>query len=145
MQRTLNINDLKRMLRISDPFLFIDSVDNIVPKKSGIGRKFLKQDEWFFESHFTDQPMMPGTLLEEAMLQTIVATVYSSEKFKNKICLITSSKTNFYSKIDKPTTLIINIKILKITRLKVETSAIIKSHDNIKIASGIYNYFISNR
>ena len=50
MQRTFNINDLKRMLRISDPFLFIDSVDNIVPRKSGIGRKLLKQDEWFFES-----------------------------------------------------------------------------------------------
>ena len=54
MQKTFNRYDLKRMLRISDPFLLIDIVDNIVPKKSGIGLKFLKNDEWFFASHFTD-------------------------------------------------------------------------------------------
>ena len=69
---------------------------------------------------------MPGTLIEEAMLQTIVATLYSSKKFKDKICLITSSKTNFYSKVEKPTILKIEIKILRITKLKVETNAIIK-------------------
>ena len=57
MQKTLNINDLKKMLRISDPFLFIDAVDSILPKKSGIGRKLLKQDEWFFTSHFIDEPV----------------------------------------------------------------------------------------
>ena len=39
MQKTLNKYDLKRMLRISDPFLLVDTVDNIVPKKSGIGQK----------------------------------------------------------------------------------------------------------
>jgi len=79
------------------------------------------------------------------MLQTIVATLYLSKKFKDKICLITSSKTNFYCKVDKPTTLKIEIKILRITKLKVETNAIVKNHENIKVASGKYNYFISSK
>ena len=49
-----------------------------MPKKSGIGRKLLKQDEWFFKSHFTDvEPVMPGTLQTECMLQTIIAVAMS--------------------------------------------------------------------
>lgn len=143
--RKLDKKQIISLTKITDPFLMIDRIEYIQELRSSKGLKKITKNSWFFKCHFINKPMMPGTLLEEAMLQTIVATVYSSKKFKNKICLITSSKTNFYSKIDKPTTLIINIKILKITRLKVETSAIIKSHDNIKIASGIYNYFISNR
>ena len=57
----------------------------------------------------------------------------------------TSNKKNFLSKVKKPTVLNINIQILKITKLKVETTAIVKNHKNIKIASGNYNYFISIR
>ena len=121
----------------------VDNVKNILSLKSATGIKEVNKNSWFFKCHFINQPMMPGTLIEEAMLQTIVATLYSSKKFKDKICLITSCKTNFYSKVDKPTILNIDIKILKITKLKVETKAIVKNHRNIKIASGNYNYFIS--
>ena len=121
----------------------VDNVKNILSLKSATGIKEVDKNSWFFKCHFINQPMMPGTLIEEAILQTIVATLYSSKKFKDKTCLITSCKTNFYSKVDKPTILNINIKILKITKLKVETKAIVKNHRNIKIASGNYNYFIS--
>mgnify|MGYP007000433992 CR=1 len=57
---------------------------------------------------------------------------------RNKICLITSCKTNFYAKVDVPTTLNINIKISKITKFKVEANAVVKNHKKIKIASGNY-------
>ena len=131
------------LTKITKPFLMIDNIKNILNLKSATGIKKVDKNSWFFKCHFINQPMMPGTLIQEAMLQTIVATLYSSKKFKDKICLITSSKTNFFSKVDKPTVLYIKIKILKITKLKVETIAIVKNHKNIKIASGNYNYFIS--
>ena len=99
MQKTFNRYDLKRMLRISDPFLLIDIVDNIVPKKSGIGLKFLKNDEWFFASHFTDQPVMPGTLQTECMLQTIIAVLLSATPSEKNKYLIVKSSVNFFSKI----------------------------------------------
>ena len=133
------------LTKIIHPFLMIDYIKKIVNLKSATGIKKVNKNSWFFKCHFTDQPMMPGTLLEEAMLQTIVATLYSSKKFENRVCLITSCNTNFYSKVYKPTILEIEIKILKITKLKVETNAIIKNHKNIKIASGKYNYFISKK
>ena len=141
--KELNKKKIISLTKITDPFLMVDNIRNILNLKSAIGVKKVNKDSWFFKCHFTNQPMMPGTLIEEAILQTIVATLYSSKKFKDKICLITNCKTNFYSKVDKPTILNINIKILKITKLKVETTAIVKNHKNIKIASGNYNYFIS--
>ena len=121
----------------------IDSVKNILDLRSATGIKKIDKNSWFFKCHFINQPMMPGTLIEESILQTIVATLYSNKKFENKKCLITSCKTNFYSKVNKPTTLVIDIKILKITKLKIKTFAIVKNIKEIKIASGNYNYFIS--
>ncbi len=143
--KQLNKKKIISLTGITEPFLMIDRIVNILDLKSATGKKKINKNSWFFKCHFIDQPMMPGTLIEEAMLQTIVTTLYSNKKFKKKICLITSCKTNFYSKVDLPTTLDINIKISKITRLKVETNAVVKNHKNIKIASGNYNYFISTK
>ena len=141
--KELNKKKIISLIKITDPFLMVDNVKNILSLKSATGIKEVNKNSWFFKCHFINQPMMPGTLIQETMLQTIIATLYSSKRFKDKICLITSSKTNFFSKVDKPTVLNINIQILKITKLKVETTAIVKNHKNIKIASGNYNYFIS--
>ena len=102
MKKTFNKDDLKRVLRISDPFLLLDTVDNIVPKKSGIGLKFLENDEWFFVSHFTDQPVMPGTLQTECMLQTIIAVSLSATPSEKNNYLIVKSSVNFFSKIIHP-------------------------------------------
>jgi len=141
--KDLNKKKIISLTKITEPFLMVDNIKNIFNLKSATGIKIVNKNSWFFKCHFTNQPMMPGTLIQEAMLQTIIATLYLSKRFKDKICLITSSKTNFFSKVDKPTVLNINIQILKITKLKVVTTAIVKNHKNIKIASGNYNYFIS--
>lgn len=131
------------LIKIISPFLMIDKIENIINLKSATGIKKVKKHSWFFNCHFLDRPMMPGTLIEEAILQTIIATLYNNKKFKNKLCLITSSQTSFYSKVEKPTILFINIKIIKITKFKVETTAIVSNNKNIKIADGNYKHFIS--
>lgn len=143
--KELNKKNITLLTKITEPFLMIDRITNILDMKSATGKKKIYKNSWFFKCHFINQPMMPGTLIEEAILQTIVGMLYSSKKFKNKICLIISCKTNFYSKVDKPTTLNIDIKILKITKLKVEASGLVYNNKNIKIASGNYNYFISTK
>ena len=141
--KKLNKKKIISLTKIINPFLMVDNVKNIVSLKSATGIKKVSKNAWFFKCHFTDQPMMPGTLIQESILQTIIATLYSSKKFKERICLITSSNTKFYSKVDKPTILNIKIKILKITKLKIEASAVVVDYKNVKIASGNYKYFIS--
>ena len=141
--KKLNKKKIISLTKIINPFLMVDNIKNIVSLKSATGIKKVSKNSWFFKCHFTDQPMMPGTLIQESILQTIIATLYSSKKFKERICLITSSNTKFYSKVDKPTILNIKIKILKITKLKIEASAVVVDYKNVKIASGNYKYFIS--
>ncbi len=143
--KNLDKKKIISLTKIKEPFLMIDKVKNIISLKSATGIKHVKKNSWFLKCHFFDNPMMPGTLIEESILQTIVSTLYSNRMFKDKICLITSSKTNFYAKINNPTILNIYIKILKINKIKIETFGIVKDQKNIKIASGNYNYFISKK
>ena len=143
--KNLNKKQIISLMKIKSPFLMIDKIKNIIDLKSSLGIKKINKNSWFFKCHFINDPLMPGTLVEEAMLQTIVSTLYSNKKFSNKIYLITSAKTNFYTKVSKPTTLRIYVKILKIKKLGIETSGIVKDHKNKKIASGNYNYFISKK
>ena len=58
---------------------------------------------------------MPGSLLIEAMLQTVVTIIYSDDKFKFKRSLIVKTQTSFFQKIDKSGIIIIKAKILKKT------------------------------
>ena len=65
----LNLNkiQLSNLLRITDPFLMIDEVKNIIPGKSGDGYKHLKKNSWFYKCHFVNEPIMPGTLQIESI------------------------------------------------------------------------------
>ncbi len=143
--KNLNKQKIILLTRINEPFLMVDKIINVINLKSATGIKKIKKNSWFFKAHFINDPIMPGTLIEESMLQTIVSTLYSNKKFNDKICFITSAKTNFYAKIKKPTILNIHIKIIKIKKLRIETSGIVKDSNNTKIASGNYNYFISKK
>ena len=133
------------LTKITQPFLMVDSLEKIKSLKSATGVKKVTRNSWFFKCHFIDQPMMPGTLIQESMLQTIIATLHTSQKFKDKTFLIINSKTNFYSKVDKPTVLKIDIKILKIRKSIIETFVVVSNNKNIKIATGNYKHFISSK
>tara|TARA_B110000259_G_scaffold131849_1_gene148744 strand:- start:86 stop:532 length:447 start_codon:yes stop_codon:yes gene_type:complete len=104
--------EIKKILKIKDPFLMIDKVKIISKNRLAEGVKVLRKDDWYFKSHFfNNDPVMPGTLQTEAMLQTTIATLYEKNK-KIKKYLIIKSETNFYFKISSPCTLIIKLKII---------------------------------
>ena len=136
---SLNKTQLSTLLRISDPFLMIDKVTNIIPSFSGCGSKHINKDEWFYKCHFTDEPIMPGTLQIEAMLQTIIAIIYSDTQLINKNCLITKSSANFYLKISTSGDLTINAQITKNDRGTVQGKADIY-FDNKKISDGVFKF-----
>ena len=145
MPKKMNKIQISKLIQINNPFLMIDEIHKLIPLKSGVGIKKITKNSWFFKCHFINNPVMPGTLIEESMLQTIVSIIYSNKKFKNKICLITSAKNSFFSKVNKPTTLHIESKILKVTLTKIEAKALIKDVNNKKIALGNFNYFITKK
>ncbi|SEG71388.1 3-hydroxyacyl-ACP dehydratase FabZ [Paenibacillus sp. UNC499MF] len=51
------------------PFLLIDRVTEVEPGVWARGYKNVSINEWFFQGHFPDEPIMPGVLITEAMAQ----------------------------------------------------------------------------
>ena len=133
----LNKKQLSKLLNINDPFLMIDNVKNIIPLKSGTGIKIIKKNEWFFKCHLTNNPLMPGTLQTEAMLQSIISVI--NFKKEHSLFLVTKLKTNFYSKINKSGIMNIKVTILKENRGILEAKSIIYFNKK-KTAEGIFNF-----
>lgn len=51
------------------PFLLVDRILSIEPKKRIVGIKNVTFNEPFFQGHFPGHPIMPGVLIVEAMAQ----------------------------------------------------------------------------
>lgn len=79
--------DPTELLPHRPPFLFVDTVDEIVPGHSARGRWRLGGDEWFFQGHFPGRPTLPGVLMCEAIAQVGALAVLADERFAGKLPL----------------------------------------------------------
>lgn len=81
----LNINEIKEIIPHRAPFLLLDRVDEL---EVGVSAKAIKNvtfNEYFFQGHFPDEPVMPGVLIIEALAQTGAVAILSKEENKGKI------------------------------------------------------------
>jgi UDP-3-O-[3-hydroxymyristoyl] N-acetylglucosamine deacetylase/3-hydroxyacyl-[acyl-carrier-protein] dehydratase len=65
----LDINAILKIMPHRYPFLLVDRVVNIEPKKRVVAIKNVTMNEPFFSGHFPGHPIMPGVLIVEAMAQ----------------------------------------------------------------------------
>jgi len=87
----LNIEEIKKLIPHRHPFLFIDTCEIIVPGEHGISDKLFSKDEYFFEGHFPQNPIVPGVIIVEAMAQTAgIVVSYKLREFKDKSVLFMS-------------------------------------------------------
>lgn len=138
-KKKLNKNSITSILKISDPFLMVDHFFEKKVGKKGIGKKKVNLKDWYFKSHFIDEPVMPGTLQIEAMLQTIALIVYKKSGSNLDRCLITKTKSNFYSKINKSGELKIDAQINKDKKNIIEAKATI-FFKNKKVSDGLFGF-----
>ena len=84
-----NVNEVidaefSKYLKHKPPILLVDKIIDLEP---GVGSRTslkLSKDKWFFKCHYPDYPVMPGTLLLEAMSQTITLSVTSMNEFNHE-------------------------------------------------------------
>jgi UDP-3-O-[3-hydroxymyristoyl] N-acetylglucosamine deacetylase/3-hydroxyacyl-[acyl-carrier-protein] dehydratase len=73
----LDINKIKAFLPHRYPFLFVDKIMSLTDKEI-VGIKNLSNDEYYFEGHFPNRPVMPEVLQLEAMIQTGTILILNS-------------------------------------------------------------------
>ena len=61
---------IQKILPHRYPFLMVDAIEEMEPKKRIVGMKNVTINEPFFQGHFPGKPIMPGVLIIESMAQT---------------------------------------------------------------------------
>ena len=91
---TYDINEIQEILPHRYPFLLVDKIIDLVPRKSITGIKQVTINEYFFGGHFPEAPVMPGVLQIEALAQ--VGAILALREFEDR-----NSKIPFVTGIDK--------------------------------------------
>jgi len=66
----LDVNGIQKILPHRYPFLLIDAIEDMELRKWIVGIKNVTINEYFFQGHFPEKPIMPGVLIIESMAQT---------------------------------------------------------------------------
>lgn len=72
-QPDISLDQLMRLLPHRAPMLMIERLINVIPGESAIGIKTISINDWYFQGHFPQKPVMPGVMIIEALAQTAAA------------------------------------------------------------------------
>ena len=95
------------------PFLLVDKIAHISEDRA-VGIKNVTINEWFFEGHFPENPIMPGVLQIESMAQVAGAVLIKRLKGKRLVPLFVGIEDVKFKRMVKPgDTLFIYVKLLR--------------------------------
>lgn len=110
----LDIKEIMNIIPQRAPFLMIDKIEEYTPGESAVGYKNVCINEWYFQGHFPNEPIMPGVLIVEALAQTGAVAILSQEKNKGKNALFGGiDKLKFKRKVLPGDVLKLEVNIIK--------------------------------
>tara|TARA_B100000575_G_C23124668_1_gene651418 strand:- start:447 stop:881 length:435 start_codon:yes stop_codon:yes gene_type:complete len=114
----LDIFEIKKLIPHRHPFLFVDTCEIILPGEHGKSLKHFSKDEYFFNGHFPNNPIVPGVIIVEAMAQTAgIVVSYKLREYKEKSVLFMSvNKAKFRKPILPNETVSFEVKFVNRVR-----------------------------
>ncbi len=137
-----NTEQIMQIIPHRQPFLLIDTIEELEPGKRALGKKNVSFNEPYFAGHFPNHPVMPGVLIVEAMAQVGAVAMLDCEQWKGKTAYFVGiDKTKFKQKVLPGDTLFIETNIIKIKGPIGIGVAVAKVNDKI-VASGELTFAI---
>src|ERR1044072_59857 len=90
---TLDIRAIQEILPHRYSFLLVDKIIELIPREKIVGIKQVTINEYFFQGHFPNAPVMPGVLQIEALAQ--VGAILALREFEDR-----DSKIPYFSGIE---------------------------------------------
>jgi beta-hydroxyacyl-ACP dehydratase FabZ len=94
MSVLLDSRAIQEILPHRYPFLLVDKIIELEPRQRIVGIKQVTINEYFFQGHFPDAPVMPGVLQIEALAQ--VGAILALREFEDR-----TTKIPFFSGIEQ--------------------------------------------
>lgn len=115
-QPVLDMEQIKRLLPHRAPFLFVESISDVVPGQSATGWKSVSFNEPHFVGHFPQYAVMPGVLIIESMAQTAGALVVHTLGLQDQqrvVYFMTIDKARFRRPVHPGTMLRMPVKVIR--------------------------------
>ncbi|MDE6600093.1 MAG: 3-hydroxyacyl-[acyl-carrier-protein] dehydratase FabZ, partial [Oscillospiraceae bacterium] len=81
----MNKEQIMEIIPHRDPFLLIDTIEEMEVGKMVVATKHMNPDEFWFKGHFPDYPVVPGVLMLEMCAQAGAVAMLSMPENKGKI------------------------------------------------------------
>lgn len=133
--------DIKKILPHRYPFLLIDKILEYEIHKHCKTLKNFSTNEYFFEGHFPQAPIVPGVLIIESLAQTAALLGGEIKKGNDLFMLVGADKFKFQSQVVPGDQMICEATVMKkkLNMFIVDAIAVVKkpNGEDKKCASGI--------
>jgi 3-hydroxyacyl-[acyl-carrier-protein] dehydratase len=82
---SLSTKEIMEIIPHRQPFLLIDTIEELEPGVRAVATKCVSYNEPFFAGHFPQEPVMPGVLIIEALAQAGAVAILSVPENKGKL------------------------------------------------------------
>lgn len=110
----LTTKEIMEILPHRQPFLLIDTVEELEPGTRAVAKKCVSYNEPYFAGHFPGEPVMPGVLIIEALAQTGAVAILSMEENRGKTAYFAGiNSAKFKQKVVPGDVLTLETEIIK--------------------------------
>ena len=111
----MNQEQIMEIIPHRDPFLLIDTIEEMEVGKRVVATKHMKPEEFWFKGHFPDYPVVPGVLMLEMCAQAGAVAMLAMPENKGKIGFFGGVKeAKFRRQVVPGDTLRIEVEIIKV-------------------------------